>query len=178
MELDLSRRAMLVAALALGLGACGGGSPTVAPTPTPAPPATIAASGNGKVEVHPALSTAWVISLLVPIRIQESAGGTASWDFARLSLFRDGVEVERGEIGADVLAAPPDWTSITAHQDAAYALVFGLNNEIDAIKLTLGFTDRKDGRQFTIDVPNDSFDGISISLVPLSRPAQSVQRLD
>lgn len=163
------------------MGACGGDSgtnSTPTPTPVPVPAAAVTSVGDGALVVHPSAAPSWNVSLYVPIRIQETAGGTATWNYARLSLWRGGVEMERGEIGADIIASPPSWADITARQNETYALVFGFNtSDFDTITLVLGFSDKRDGRQFEVSVPGDTFSGVNISLEPLSRPAQSVHRL-
>ncbi|MCG6921072.1 MAG: hypothetical protein LJF15_08310 [Acidobacteria bacterium] len=178
------KRIILVAACAatMLMPACGGdsgSSPSPAPTPTPVPSATITSVGAGAVVVHPSADPAWTVSLYVPIRIQETSGGTATWNYARMSLWRNGVEVERGEIGADIIASPPSWADIQARQNETYAMVFGFNSDdFDLVTLTLGFSDKRDGRQFQVNVPGETFDGVNVSLEPLSRPTQSVHRLE
>ena len=167
---------------AMLMPACGGdsgGGPDPLPTPTPIPAAAVTSMGNGALVVHPSANPAWGVSLEVPITIQETGGGTATWNFARLSLWRNGVELERGEIGADVIASPPSWADITARQSESYIMVFGFNtDDFDLITLTLGFSDKRDGRQFESNVPFESFTEVLISLEPLSRPTQSVHRLE
>ena len=96
----------------IAMGGCGGDSGTgpddmPSPTPPPTPTVAITSAGDGALVLHPSLSPEWGVKLYVPIRIQETAGGTATWNYARLSLFRGGMEVERGELGADVIAEPP-----------------------------------------------------------------------
>ena len=171
---------LVVCATALAVGGCGGdGGPGPDPLPPSVPSAAITATGDGAIVVHPSLSPQWVTKIYVPIAIQETAGGTATWNYARLSRWLDGAEVGRGEIGADVLASPPSWADIGARQDESYALVFGFNTgDFDTLTLTLGFSDKKDGRQFEAEVPFESFSGVNISLEPLSLPAQSVHRLE
>jgi hypothetical protein len=58
-------------------------------------------------------------------------------------------------------------------------MVFGFNSDdFDLVTLTLGFSDKRDGRQFQVNVPGETFDGVNVSLEPLSRPTQSVHRLE
>jgi hypothetical protein len=171
-------RQLLAVCALVAFAACGGdgnGPPTALPiTPT----VSITATGNGLLVIHPSLDAVWCCKLYTPITVQETAGGTASWNFARFSVWLNGVEIERGEIGADILAQPPDWTSIEARQDEDYALVFGINStDFDDLTLTLGFSDRKDGRQFMEDIPFTSFDGVDLSVIPLARET-GVHRLD
>jgi hypothetical protein len=156
------------------LAACGGGSssPTAPVVPTPAPSnAAVTAAGAGRLVFHPSRYSTWSYALETPVRIRETGGAQAKWNYARLSLVRGGRELERAEIGADILASPPDWTNIAANTDAAYNLVFRLNSsDFDRVDITLGFTDVRTGRQFTADVPFGSFSGVDISFVPLSLP--------
>jgi hypothetical protein len=157
-----------------GLAACGGGgsSPTAPVAPTPAPSnAAVTATGAGRVVIHPSRYSTWGYALATPVRIRETGGAPARWNYARLSLVRGGREIERAEIGADILASPPDWTSIAANQDAQYSLVFRLNSStFDRVDITLGFTDVRTGRQFVAEVPFGTFSGVDISLVVLDVP--------
>jgi hypothetical protein len=169
-----------VAALSLAIGglvACGGGgssptAPTVAATPVPG--ATIEGAGNGSLTIHPSASSGFAVAIEVPIRIRETGGGTANWNWARLSLFRNGVEIERKEIGADIIAGA-GINQITARQDQNYRLTYRFNSSnFDIFTVTLGFSDLKDARQFTTQIPNTSFSGVNLSLTPLSRPGPAV----
>jgi hypothetical protein len=75
-----------IAAAALGaLVACGGDKVMnpPPPTPPPTPAATITAVGAGALVVHPSLDTRFGAALETPIRISETTGGTADWNFAR-----------------------------------------------------------------------------------------------
>lgn len=160
-----------------GLVACGGGgssptTPTVAATP--APGVTIEGSGNGSLTIHPSASSGFAVAIEVPIRIRETGGGTANWNWARLSLYRNGVEIERKEIGSDVIAGA-GINQITARQDQNYRLTYRFNSSnFDIFTVTLGFSDMKDARQFTTQIPNTSFSGVNLSLTPLDRPGPAV----
>jgi hypothetical protein len=44
-------------------------------------------------------------ALETPLRLIESTGGTADWNFARFQLFLNGREIERNEIGSDAIRA-------------------------------------------------------------------------
>jgi hypothetical protein len=82
----MSKRGL--ALLTIGLIGCGGGSaPTTpaVPTPTPIPVVTITSSGEGNLVIHPSVDTRFSFALETPIRITETAGGTADWNFARIS---------------------------------------------------------------------------------------------
>ena len=104
-----------------------------------------------------------------PIRVRETGGGTADWNFARLAFFRKGVEIERVEVGADVIRTAGA-TRITPSSNSAYNLIFRFNSDdFDRLDITLGFTDINTARQFTTLVPGTSFTDVNISLTPLFR---------
>jgi hypothetical protein len=181
----MKKSLLVVAVMATvsGLVACGGGgsSPTspATPVPTPAPSAAaITASGAGTLMVHPSKYSTWAYAIECPVRIRETGGGKAKWNYAHVSLMKAGREIERAEIGADILAAPPDLSNIAPLSDDTIRLYFRLNNVgFDRVDLTLGFTDVNSLRQFTVDVPFSSFSGVDLSLEPASRPAPGVARL-
>jgi hypothetical protein len=158
-----------VAVLAVTLTACGSSSPS-APTVTtpPVPAASITATGSGAVVLHPSAVPAFLVALQTPIRISETSGGSASWDFARMSILNNGVEVERAEIGASTISAA-GFSNIGANTNAVYSPVFHFNAQtFNAINITLGFTDKRNGSQFTVAVPFGSFSGVQQNLSPLA----------
>lgn len=164
----------------VGLVACGGSSSSPStPTATPRPVANagVTASGVGYLVAHPSQYPTWGYALEAPIRITETGGGTAQWNYARLSVVRGDREIERSEIGADILSSAPDWSNITPRQNSTYTLLFRLNSDaFDSIDITLGFTDVRSARQFTADLPFDSFSGVNISLTAASVPPPAVIR--
>jgi hypothetical protein len=106
----------------------------------------------------------------MPVRIRETGGGTADWNFARLAFFRRGVEIERVEIGATAISAA-GVTRITPNSNAAYTLTFRFNSDnFDRIDVTLGFGDIATARQFTALIPFEQFSCCNISTVPLALP--------
>jgi hypothetical protein len=153
------------------LAACGGGgggSPTAPATPPSTPAASIMASGEGTLVLHVSAVPAYAFALETPIRIRESGGGSADWNFARFSMLKDGTEVERGEIGSDVIRTAGN-SPIRANSNTLYAVYFRFNSEdFDDVRITLGFGDLKDGRQFTVDVA-DNWTDLNISLTPAMR---------
>jgi hypothetical protein len=150
--------------------ACGGGGSPAAPpipTPPPVPAVSIAATGAGALVVPPSADRRYVVALETPIRISETAGGTADWNFARMSLFLRGAEIERSEQGADVIRSA-GFNRIAANSNNVYRIVFRFNaNDFDRVDITLGFGDVRDGRQFTVSVPFGSFTDVTSSLTPL-----------
>lgn len=161
-----------VAALGVAYG-CGGGSST-APTPvavaTPTPAAAaVTATGNGALVLHPSASRTFTYGIETPVRVRETGGGTADWNFARLAFFLGSREIERVEIGAtDIRTAGV--TRISPSSDATYRLGFRFNSDdFDRIDITLGFADVATGRQFTVLVPFNSFSDVLFSNTPLLR---------
>lgn len=170
------RRAAAVLSFVLALAACGGGSSPTAPVVTtpPRPAVSITATGSGAVVLHPSVVPQYKVALLTPIRIVEGGGGSASWDFARMSIVNNGVEVERTELGATDISAA-GFSTIAANSNLVYTPFFRFNSQtFNAINITLGFTDKKDGRQLTVAVPFGSFSGVQASLTPLTIEHSSV----
>ncbi len=163
---------LVVVAMVAAVG-CGGGSsssptPVAVATPTPAA-AAIAGTANGALVLHPSLNPAFSIAMETPIRIRETGGGTADWNFARMAFFLNGREVERVEAGADVIRTAGA-TRITPSANTAYNLIFRFNSDdFDRIDLTLGFSDISTGRQFTVAVDTNAFTDVNLSLTPLFR---------
>jgi hypothetical protein len=164
-------------AMMVALGACGGGSPTdpgtgSTPTPPPTPAAAITATGAGALVLHPRLDGRFTFALETPIRITETAGGSADWNFARISIFLSGREIERYELGADVINNA-GYKRIAARSEKVYTVVFRQNSDdFDRVDITLGFGDLKDARQFTVAVPFESLSDVNISLTPMFVPPQ------
>ena len=172
---------MAVAVIAvIALGSCGGGGSSSPTTPTvtvpPTPAVAITARGEGNLIIHPSIDASFFFALETPIRLTETAGGTADWNFARIQLFRSGVEIERNELGADVIERA-GYKKIAARGNQLYTVVFRFNDEnFDDAFVTLGFADLKDGRQFTItDVTG--WTDVGLSFTPLSVPPGGTIRL-
>jgi hypothetical protein len=165
-------RKMLALTLVILFPACGGGGGGSSRTPTqPAAPvipaAVITATGAGALVLHPSLDTRFAIAMETPIRVAETAGGSADWSFARLQLFRGGAEIERTELTAnDIRAAGV--SRIGGATSNVYTVVFRFNSDtFDRIDMTLGFADARDGRSFTAVVPGNTFTSVLIGLNPL-----------
>jgi len=167
-------RAATALVLVGGLSACGGGGGgggvTNVTAPPPTPTATITAVGNGALVIHPSLDSRFGFALETPMRITETAGGTADWNFARFQTFLAGREVERNEIGSDVIRAA-GYGRVAASSNQTVTALFRINSDdFDRIDITLGFSDLKDARQFTVAVPGTTFTSVNISLIPLFAP--------
>jgi len=147
------------------------------PTPTPVPSAAITATGAGALIIHPSLHPDLFYALETPVRITESGGGTADWNYARIAFFLGGAEIERYELGANDIRAA-GYSRIAARSNEVYTIVFRFNSEdFDRVDITLGFGDIKDGRLFEVAVPFDSFSDVGISLTPLYVPGAGTVRL-
>lgn len=159
--------------LILGLSNCGGGGGSTTPTvvtPPPVPAVTIAAVGSGALVLHPSLDRRFALALETPIRLTESGGGTADWNFARISILRSGREIERYELGSDDIRTA-GFNRVAANSNRVINVYFRQNSDdFDRVDITLGFADLKDGRQFTVLVPFGSFSGVNISLTPALSP--------
>ncbi len=95
-----------------------------------------------------------------------------------MQTFRKGTEIERYELGADVIDRA-GFKRVAANSNKTYSVVFRTNQDaFDDIIMTLGFSDLKDGRQFTTQIPFNSFSGVDVSIVPLSIPSHRVVRPD
>jgi len=163
----------------VGLSACGGGGPgdPTPPVTQPATPsATIAATGSGSIVVHPSLDSRFGAALETPLRLIESAGGTADWNFARFQLFLGGREIERNEIGSDAIRAA-GFGRVGANSNRVVTTLFRVNSDdFDRIDITLGFGDLKDARQFTVAVPFATFTDITLSFTPMIAPPRGELR--
>jgi len=172
---------MTVAAVAvIAFGSCGGGGGSSPTTPTvtvpPTPAVAITARGEGNLVIHPSLDSSFFFALETPIRITETAGGTADWNFVRIQLFKNGRENERYELGSDVIERA-GYKKITARGNQLYTVVFRFNDEgFDDATVTLGFADLKDGRQFTV-ANVDGWTDVAISFTPLSVASGGTVRL-
>jgi hypothetical protein len=177
----LARRGRLLGGLVLAatLPACGGGGGTTQPPPVTAPPVpavAITAKGEGALVVHPSADSRFAFALETPIRITETAGGTADWNFARITLLKKGKVNEVFELGSDVIERA-GFKKVAARSDRVISMAFRFNDEnFDDGLVTLGFADLKDGRQFTVaDVTG--WNDVQISLTPLSVPESGVVKL-
>ncbi|HEY8233001.1 MAG: hypothetical protein ACHQM7_05785 [Vicinamibacterales bacterium] len=122
--------------------------------------------------IHPSLDSRFEFALETPIRLTETAGGSADWNFARFQTFLAGREVERNEVGSDVIRNA-GFGRVAASSNQVVRVYFRLNSDdFDRIDITLGFGDLKDARQFTVPVPGSTFSGVNISLTPAFAPPE------
>jgi len=130
----------------------------------------VTASGNGAIVIHPSIDPTWFYGLEMPIRVQETAGGTADWNYARLSLIKDGVEVERAEIGSDILSAGGAGR-VTPRSTNEWVLGFRVNSDDwNDARLELGLADVNHGTAITAEVSFGTFTDVTISPTPLFVP--------
>jgi hypothetical protein len=132
--------------LVLSLGGCGGGGggPTTPPVTNPPGPTaasiTVNQSSQGQLCFSPAAGFSYRLRL--PLTIRESAGLGANINFARLTLFRLGVEVERREIGSAAIIAGVGTNRLNPSQTQNVIIGFDFNNDtFDSSRLELNFTD-------------------------------------
>lgn len=173
---DFIRAGTLLALVALS--ACGGDTVSNPPPPPPVvtPAATISATGGGPIVVHPSIDARFGAALETPIRLVESTGGTADWNFARFQLFLNGREIERNEIGSDAIRSS-GFGRVAANSNRVVTALFRINSDdFDRIDITLGFGDLKDARQFTVAVPFSTFPDVTLSFVPMIAPERGELR--
>ena len=156
----------------LMFSACGGGSssPTPVTTLPPTPNATIETVGAGRIEVHPSAVSSHAVAVVFPISIRETAGGSANWNFMRVSYLLEGREIERAERTATEISATGA-SNIGPRASVTQNVTLRSNsNDWDDVTITLGFSDKKDGRQFTTNVPFNSFSGVILDFSPAVAP--------
>lgn len=166
----LTTTVALLAAVAL-LG-CGDGDTPPPPMtmPTPQPAANVQVSGNGDIIIHPSLDPEFIFATEFPMQIRETGGGTALWNFFRLSYFRNGVEIERAERGAGAIR-DAGFRDIGPNSTTNATLIIRDNaTDFDAVELLLGFIDTRDGSQFQRMLNINSFDGVLLDLTPAALP--------
>ena len=160
------------ALMIIGLTGCGGDTVSNPPpvTPPPTPTATITGVGSGALTLHPSADPRFGFALETPIKLTESSGGTADWNFARMSVFLNGKEIERFELGSDVIKNA-GYNRITPNYNQVVRVYLRMNSDdFDRLDITLGFSDLKDARQFTVAVPFNSFSDVNLSLTPAAVP--------
>ncbi|PYQ05557.1 MAG: hypothetical protein DMF82_08195 [Acidobacteria bacterium] len=85
-----------------------------------------------------------------------------------MSFILNGAEIERLELNANDIRAR-GYGRIAANSNTVYTVVFRFNSDdFDRVDITLGFSDVKDARQFTVAVPFNSFTDINVNFNPLS----------
>jgi len=108
--------------------------------------------------------------------LRENAGGSATWQFARMSILVNGVERERNELSRDQILGA-GFGSITPNQNAVVRMLFRFNSmDFNGITMTLGMADNKDNRNFTVDVPFATFSDVLLSNTPALYAAPRLTR--
>jgi hypothetical protein len=173
--MKLCARYITLTVLAFGLllfSGCGDDpvTPPPPPPPPPTPAAAIEVSGNGDIVLHPSADSRFAIAVEFPIQIRETGGGTAVWNFFRVSWFRNGIEIERAEQGADAIAAA-GFRNVGARATVSADVIIRQNSSNwDDLRILLGFADNKDGRNFEHELDLGDFDGVVIDLTPAMIP--------
>jgi len=163
----------LLVGVCLFAAACGGND--AAPTPA-VPAASVSGIGEGSIVLHPSADTRFAVAIELPVRVRENSGGSAVWQFARMSTLLNGVERERNELSRDQIVSA-GFGSITANQSQLVRMIFRLNSStFNGITITLGMADNKDNRNFTVDVPFSTFSNVTESSVPTSFPVPRLSR--
>jgi hypothetical protein len=81
-----------------------------------------------------------------------------------------GKEIERFELGSDVIRNS-GYSRVAARSNNVVTLYFRQNSDdFDRLDITLGFSDLKDARQFTVPVPFGTFADVNLSFTPASVP--------
>ena len=157
--------------LLFGCGDGGGKTPTRStPPPPPIPSAVIQATGIGTITVHPSRDRRFCCATKFPIRIRETGGGTATWNYFRVAYFQRGRELERYEVVSDDLLQS-GVRDIAANSDDRISVTTRSNStSFDAIQILLGFSDKKDGRELEVMLNLGGFDGVRVDLTPAVLP--------
>ncbi len=162
-----------VAAVLAGCDTTTNPPPPPPPPPPPVPAAAIQVSGNGNIEVHPSAVAGYGAAIVFPVQIQETAGGTAIWNYLRVSYYRSGAEIERYEQGADPIQTA-GYRDIGARATVTADVITRVNaTDWDDIQIRLGFIDNRDARAFEQTLTLDSFEGVVLDLTPVLLPEGS-----
>src|SRR5438874_5353547 len=86
-------------------GGGGGGGTTTPSAPTGPSQANIVVTQTAQAQVCISPLASFNLRLAIPVRITESAGMAANFNFIRLQLLRGGVEIERQEVGSTSIIA-------------------------------------------------------------------------
>ena len=165
-------RTVLFFGLLVGCGSDNGSSPTRAtpPPPPPIPSAAIRVTASGTITIHPSRDGRFCCAIKFPIRIRETGGGSATWNFFRVAYFQRGRQIERYELGSEDLLQS-GVRDITANSDDRISVTTRTNStSFDALQILLGFSDKKDGRKIEAMLGLAGFDGVRIDRTPAVLP--------
>ena len=163
---------LMSALLLLSCGSDKGSSPTrtTPPPPPPVPSAAIQVTANGTITIHPSSDRRFCCAIKFPIRIRETGGGSATWNFFRVAYFQRGRQIERFELGSDDLRQS-GVRDIAANSNSGISVTTRANaTSFDALQILLGFSDNKDGRALVAELSLAGFDGVRISPIPAVLP--------
>ena len=155
---------ILAVAFAATLAGCGSDNPVTPPPPTTPPgptAASISVTQGSQAQICRSPTPGFNYRLRMPLRIVESAGLGANINFARLTLFLRGVEVERREIGSAQIIAGVGTNRLNPNSTQNVVTTFDFNNDtFDTERFELGFTDDR-GNSSTIVVPITNVIGLN-----------------
>ena len=109
-----------------------------------------------------------------PIRVRETGGGTATWNFFRVTYFKNSRQVERYELTANDIRSA-GYSDIVAHSDKIISITARTNvraDDFDDFQLLAGFTDKKDGAVQQKEIRLSGFDGVRVDRTPALLPGK------
>ena len=127
--------------LAAGLASCGGSSPS---TPNPTSPITkgivlISQTSDGIVSLSPRPG---MIRISVPVEVKAMNEIPLTLNYARLTLYRSGAELQRSEVTANEIITQAGSNHVTRDRTLAFTIVFDYTpQQMDAFTMLLSATD-------------------------------------
>ncbi len=132
-----------ISALAIVLVGCGGGSSPSAPGPSsPIARAIILVTQTSVGRVGLSQRPSYLLRLSLPVEIRVTNNTACNLNYARLRLFRSGVEIERAEVTANDIVALAGTNRLTNDRGLTFTIVFDFNSsQFDSAAILLGATD-------------------------------------
>ena len=144
---------LLATAAVFTISSCGGGGGSTTPTPvtTQAPaPARIAVTQDGTAQVCNSPFKKFRVG--IPIVIAETGGQGFFVNFAQMTLFKAGHQVESTQIGAADITAVSGSNHFAARSTTRATVIFDFNHlDFDGARTTFDFTDDR-GNHSSVDL--------------------------